>query len=138
MSFRLTSNIGQVRAQLAKRASALVQGIAASIEGDIKAQFREPKSGRIYYRGGKKGKKKTRRRHQASAPGEAPAIDYGILHARTRWQAETRFRAIVGTSADYAEILEFGGARMKARPFFGPAFERHRTIFEAGMKSLIS
>lgn len=142
MSFRLTSNIAQVRADLQRRASALVQGIAASIEADIKAQFKEPKSGRIYNRSGKRkgrrGKKSSGRRHQASAPGEAPAIDYGNLHNSTRWVSETKFRAIVGSGTDYAELLEFGGAKLKPRPFFGPAFARHRALFEAGMKSLIS
>ena len=92
---------------------------AAMAETDMKVEMGKQKRGRSYMRG--KGKKT--RRHVSSAPGEAPAIDYGHLinTIKTRRRKDS---SDVSVSADYALPLEMGTARMAARPFFGPATKR--------------
>lgn len=124
MSFRLESKIPQLTAALKTRASELVRRTAFEIEADIKTSMAEPKSGRVY--GG----------HQASAPGEAPAIEAGHLVNSIQTNAEG-LSATVGTNAEQAPVLEFGGARILPRPFFGPAFEKAEPEFEKGLKELL-
>jgi hypothetical protein len=87
--------------------------IVGDIETVAKVSFAEPKTGRIYRRG-------ATAKHQASAPGRAPAIDYGILAAS--WTVQRRRgQRTFGFAAEYAAHLEFGTTRMAARPYFLPA-----------------
>jgi len=72
------------------------------------------RTGRVYVRG--KG-----RFHVASAPGEPPATDTGVMANTVRVDLvkATRSDAIadVGPTAEQAPILEFGGGSMLPRPF---------------------
>lgn len=85
----------------------------------IESMKREKKTGK-YYKRGKRGK------HQASAPGEAPAVDSGELIARIIFDTK-KLEVEVGVEAGapYAEFLEFGTSKMKARPFLAPAILKH-------------
>jgi HK97 gp10 family phage protein len=83
------------------------------IERETKALLTGNRSGRTYtFRGVT---------HQASAPGEPPAVDTGNLKNSLRVLEVTDERASFGTSADYAAYLEFGTRYMEARPFLRPA-----------------
>lgn len=62
--------------------------------------------------------------HQASAPGEAPAIDTGYLANSMTAELLNSETAIVYTNAEYAEELEFGGSKLAPRPFLQPAVSR--------------
>ncbi len=108
-----------------------VQRAALAGEAITKANLSRPGSGRIY------GK------HQASAPGEPPAVDTGRLRNAT--QADTQVRRdgddIVGrvvANVDYAHALEVGTERMASRPFLGLLATDHaddlRDAFVAGAK----
>lgn len=67
-----------------------------------------PKTGRIYtFRG---------RRHQASAPGEAPANRSGRLMKSYNYNVHGPFQMEVGQSAPYAGFLEDGTGRIRPRP----------------------
>lgn len=116
---------------------------------DMLAQFAEPKSGRVY--GGQQQvtftatTRKTstlpsgaqvqsaygRRvsftantpEHQASAPGEAPAIDTSNLANSITVEATGPTEVTIHVGADYAADLEFGTVHMAARPFVLPAVE---------------
>jgi HK97 gp10 family phage protein len=129
MSFRLESNVGQISVELRRRAAALVTATAFRIEANAKGSMSGPKSGRIYPRKGRK--------HQASAPGEAPAIDTGALVNSIEVIKNSELSATVGSNMEYAAILEFGGVRMAPRPWLGPAFESVRDQFQAGMRELL-
>jgi phage gpG-like protein len=129
MTFVLKSNVGQINADLRRRAKALVMSTAFQIEANAKVSMSGPKSGRVYKRRG--------REHQASAPGEAPAIDTGALVNSIQVEASGDLSAVVGTNMEYAAILEFGGVRMAPRPWLGPAFESVRDRFQAGMRELL-
>lgn len=66
------------------------------------------KTGRVYtFRG---------RRHQASAPHEAPANRTGRLMESSSYQVHGAFQAEVGEEAEYAQFLENGTKRMAPRP----------------------
>ncbi|MBI5964935.1 MAG: hypothetical protein HY863_15760 [Chloroflexi bacterium] len=100
---------------------ALADGLFAGafvMEGFVKVTIQQSgKSGRTYQRGGGKA-------HQASAPGEAPAIDYGHL-INSIASARDGKGAIVYSNAEHAPKLEFGTARMAARPFMRKAADEH-------------
>lgn len=79
------------------------------------------KSGRIYRRGSIT--------HQASAPGQSPATDTGVLIRSAKTEVDTAAKEINGVvsfGALYARMLEFGTRRMAARPFFGQAIDSVR------------
>lgn len=84
------------------------------IESRSKALMAGAKSGEMYAR-------PNGRMHQASAPGEAPAIDTGNLVNSIQTQMIGASSGIVFTNAEYAPVLELGGVKMEPRPFFTPA-----------------
>lgn len=75
----------------------------------------------------------TRPAHQASAPGEPPAVDTGRLRATIGTHAhvdEHGIRVDIGSGADpaipgvkYAKYLENGTRKMAARPFLRPSLD---------------
>ena len=78
-----------------------------------------PKTGRVYTRRGK--------RHQASAPGEAPATDTGSLVGSLAIEPDPDgLGTKVVARSIYAAWLEFGTRRVAARPFFARSFELHK------------
>jgi len=82
-----------------------------------------PKTGR-HYRRGKSGKS-----HIASSSGNAPAIDYGELVRSIAFDVRpTQMEVEVGSvgGAPYSIFLEEGTKKMEARPFLGPAVDKHR------------
>ena len=102
---------------------------ARAIGADAMAAMGEPKTGRIYDVGGVA-------EHQASAPGEAPAIDTGLLaaiHTEPDGAAWVTY-----TTAEYGAALEYGsvGQNILPRPFFIPATERERPKFLGALQDL--
>lgn len=144
----------RLRPALAK----VVAEVAFEIERDVKERMRAPKSGRTYRRGvlGQRVSAVTRglglrerttrgparqaiagyRFHRASAPGEAPAVDQGLLISSINTRVNG-LRATIGSSVGYAAALEFGGRRVAARPAFKPALERARPNFERKVSQAI-
>lgn len=88
----------------------------------------ESKHGKIYQRRG--------RMHQASAPGEAPAVDTGNLMTSVQSQMEGKSAAIVWVGAEYGKDLEFGTTRIGARPFLRPALEKAKRGFVEAFRRL--
>ncbi len=120
MSFSLKSNINQVLASQRRKLEKVVSDTTHNIQGRIRDDMAEEKHGRKYGS------------HVASAPGESPAIDTGFLANSIQVEAEG-LTAIVGTNAEYAEVLEFGGVHMEPRPFMEPAFEAEAPVFEKAL-----
>ena len=90
-----------------------------------------PKTGRSYVRGTVT--------HRASAPGEAPATDTGILAGSIGWNVDaSTLTAEVFAGAAYAVHLELGTARMEPRPFMVPALEATKdkglAVFNAALR----
>lgn len=107
--------------------------------------FQSGKSGRIYRRGGRTLHAPISQGltgfHHASAPGEYPAIDEGNLVASFEPRTETPFRArlsIGGPRAPYAVILEYGGVRLEARPYWSVTLEAVRPEWERQTRAILT
>lgn len=130
--------------ELRRALETLVAKTAFDYEREVKEQMRAPKHGRTYRRGritkaaskklptglrGFQTAKGNRRAvvgyklHRASAPGEAPAVDQGILINSIRTKVEGT-RAVLRVGARYAYLLE-----LKERAVFEPTLERMRPGF---------
>ena len=94
-------------------ATNIAERAAASMEGS--------KSGRLYGR------------HRASAPGEAPAIDMGILHGSMFVRQVGPTAYLVGTNVEYAPHLEMGTVNIAMRPFLLPAVEDERAPYQRAL-----
>lgn len=119
----------QISAQMRARAGEVVQETTQDIDADIKERMQGPKSGALYPRPGKW--------HQASAPGEAPAVDYGFLANSMQMEFPRQLLGVVYTNQDYAAPLEYGTGRVAARPFMTPAAVDAWPVFLAAMRQVI-
>jgi HK97 gp10 family phage protein len=114
-----TDRILETGARMVALVDALILREGYAIERDMKEQMQGQKSGRVY------GK------HQASAPGEAPARDSGNLAGSIRTLPMGPHTVTVSIGAEYAAYLEFGTVRMEPRPYVKPAVERSRVRLRA-------
>lgn len=115
----------RIAAALPREAARVVQETVLDIEGRIKTEMAAAKSGRMY--GG----------HQASAPGEAPAVDTGALIGSIQTEVQGT-EGVVFTNMGYAVFLEYGTRHMAPRPFMTPAAEAARSEFMRKMRDLES
>lgn len=123
---KLTSKIPFLLETMKPKANSIVRETAHLILNRANDDMASPKSGRVYGA------------HQASAPGEAPAMDTGHLANSAVVEMTGETAAMLGYNADYAPHLEFGTAKMQARPFLGPAVEAERDGFIAKLKGLFN
>lgn len=124
ITIRVTANkFAELARQLPGAVNAICETSARAIAVDAMASMGEPKTGRIYTT--PEGKE-----HQASAPGESPAIDTGLL-ATIQTEADGPNAWATYTTAEYAAALEYGAPTqgILPRPFFTPAAERERPRF---------
>jgi HK97 gp10 family phage protein len=105
----------QIKGNDSKETRRFIGEIISAIEAKMKLSQTEPKSGRVYRRGG--------RTHTASAPGEAPAVDTGFLINSIQSRIISDTEGEIAINTEYGEFLEFGTSRMAARPFVEPAIE---------------
>lgn len=110
----------------------IVMETAQAVAAEAQASMRLPKTG-VFYRVSRTGAK-----HQASAPGEAPAIDTEALVDSIGVRRVNKTHAIVYTNQEYAAALEFGrrDGKMAARPFLRPAIRKVRPMWLARLKAL--
>jgi len=100
---------------------------AFAVDFDIKQRIqRGPKTGRVYKRGRGRNLSAT---HQASAPGESPATDTGVLVNSIAFKQVSKLTAEVESRLAYATYLEFGTRSIAARPAWLPAIEKMRPEF---------
>lgn len=99
-----------------------LRGLAQPIEDDIKQSIRtSSRRGRWVKR------YHPERTVQASAPGEVPANDRGMLANSVSVDVDqTQFNMTMSASAPYARELEYGTRHMLPRPFLRPALARWR------------
>jgi HK97 gp10 family phage protein len=95
--------------------------------------LRRPKGGRTYVRRTSGG---SRRRHVASAPGETHANMTGTLRRSLSFsvnpsQLEFGYGVRRNDAPDYAEFVEFGTSRMRARPSLQNGIRSQRRNFQA-------
>lgn len=119
------NNFAKIAAELEAGASRAVRLAAFHINERLQAKFREPKSGRWYGS------------HRASAPGQAPAIDFGTLASSYRVIEVDKFKAVVASSSEEAPLQEYGTRNMEPRPHLYPAAEEERPDFEKAIATLL-
>lgn len=108
------------RARLDRAASELVRKTALSIEADIKRDMASEKHGRTYGD------------HVASARGEAPAVDTGVLINSVQVALDGAYAAEVGSPQETAPILE----TTLERPAFKRAGEKAKNVFRRNAERL--
>jgi phage gpG-like protein len=115
--------------ELARRLPQATQAVclktAMDAEDFVKAGMAEGKSGHWYGE------------HQASAPGEMPAIDQDALSSSITTEADGN-GAVVYSDQEHAVHMEYGApaANIEPRPFFGPAADHVRPAFIQAMRGL--
>jgi HK97 gp10 family phage protein len=98
-----------------KEIGRIIREDAFQVEAEMKVSMTQAKHGRRYRRG--------TRTHQASAPGEAPAVDTGFLINSIQTTIKSEIQVETQIGAEYSEALEYGTSKMAARPFVEPAIE---------------
>lgn len=81
-----------------------------------------------------------RRTHTASADGEPPATDTGLLVNNIVVIMDIAAKGLtanVESRADYSAFLEFGTSKMGARPFLQPALEENRAKIKRLEKQMV-
>lgn len=73
--------------------------------------------------------------HTSSAPGQSPANWTGKLLKSIKVQ-KSKGMAFVYVTAKYAEFLEFGTSKMRARPFIIPAFIKTKKMIQDKLKRI--
>lgn len=117
-------------ARLEKKAAQRVAALALELHAEIRENLSQKGSGRTYGS------------HQASAPGEPPAPDLGVLRNSVQAVMVHPLLWTVGVAGEIvhpesgskmkviAPALEFGSRRLAPRPFIRPALDalkaRHR------------
>lgn len=89
---------------------------ANEVRNEIIDQLSHPGTGRVYGN------------HQASAPGQSPAVDTGRLRQSIDIDDSkiSSLKIRVGTNVQYAPALEYGSRTIAPRPFLRTAAERWR------------
>jgi len=104
----------------------VLETTAYRVEHTVKTGMAGPQSGRMYGA------------HQASAPGEYPAVDTGALMGSITTSPTGKLKYSVWTGIEYAIFLEYGTINMLARPFFGQAAADVMPHFEQALRDLES
>jgi len=120
----------------------------AYLEGALKERLSQAGTGRTY-KTGRKGMRYAT--HQASAPGEPPAVDTGRLRASITHNvtgrpgrnlpdpggSKTSVKGYAGTNLESGPHLEFGTSRMKARPWLYPTIVEEATAVAKLIQNVI-
>lgn len=116
---------------IALKVGEVVMETAANVEAGVKLRVAQgPATGRVYTRGAVS--------HTASAPGEAPASDTGVLLGSIYHENTGPLSAVVGSRIAYASYLEFGTRKIAPRPAWVPEVERTRPEFVSDIRAALS
>jgi len=114
-------NLLRLSIDMRKQIAGQIEDTANEVRNNaIKSMAREEKTGTLHTnRGANLGD------HQASAAGEAPAVDTGNLIGSINIKVQgVRLRAFVFTPVEYGLYLEFGTAAIAPRPWLRPALAK--------------
>lgn len=130
----------ELLAELRPRAEAAVRRAVLTLHGQVVRTLSGKRTGRVYR------VTKTGRLHQASAPGEAPAVLFGrlrqsIAFTEPTWPEPNTVTASVGTNVAYARRLEFGGldsrgVKIEPRPYWAPATLAAEPVMDRHLNAL--
>jgi hypothetical protein len=133
-----TDDTLKLKASMRSATHAVVAKTVFDIEAGIKNRLAQPGGGKIYGATGptRPGKRGSRKRHQASAPGQPPATDTGTLANSTQGKMLTETEGEVRVTAEYGRLLEDGTVFIEPRPFFAPSVEEVRPGYNDAMKTI--
>lgn len=120
--------------ELEREAGVVVHKTIARIHQICDVEFSQPKTG-VQYRVG--GTADNPIMHQASAPGEPPAMDTGALANSGYHMMTGKTEGEIGFTAEYAIPLEMGTVNMRPRPFLVPAVEQAWPEFVQAMGAVL-
>ncbi len=108
----------------------IIRLTAFDVEGNAKKEIQQGvKTGRVYQ------KYRPRRKHRASAKGQAPATDTGrLVNSITSEVIKGGREAIVEAKTKYARILE----ELKDRPFLDPALKKALGKLERRLEIMVA
>lgn len=94
-----------------------LEDIGITLHGIVVQKLSQPGSGEMYMssRGGAQ--------HQASAPGEPPAVDTGVYRGSWQWEMVDDNAIDIFTSDDRGPALEYGTSSIEPRPHLRPSVE---------------
>jgi len=121
-----TKGLERLIQQSPRQVDAWLRGVATQMVGDIKLSFDTGPGGRTYTR--------KRKVHVASSPNNPPNVDTGTLRASIKMAPSGHLAYKISDGVDYGRDLEYGKARMAARPFMGPVFDAWGKKIEADAK----
>lgn len=124
---RMHNHIPAINAEKDANTVQAVRLTTMGINSRARLMMAEPKTGRVYGN------------HQASAPGEAPAIDTGLLTNSLQEAYENDgMTGYAYTNTAYAPDLEYGhpDGTVAPRPFMQPAAREERPLFVRRMKGI--
>lgn len=130
----LFNDLEALAAEIDFRTELVIRKVAADILASAQTRMRGSKSGRVYMR----GKKPNQKSHQASAPGEAPAVDGGDLVGSGKAQMVSQTVGEVTFSAEEAELTEFGTRKMAPRPFLVPSLQEAEPALMQALGKIVS
>ena len=129
VEIRITNNrIPELKRRFPQEVQEIVDKTAFDLKKLALDSMQGSKTGRVYTRGGKS--------HQASAPGEGPAVDTGNLFNSIEVEKERSCVDVVAVYAEYGALLEFGTQRIASRPFITPAVKKVKGKFLQALKQL--
>ena len=120
-----SANLAALAAVTANGSAEALEKIAIKAVNEIKSMLSRPGTGAVYQHGNVT--------HQASAPGEPPAVDTGTYRNSWAWVSAGKgssFYVDIGTPQVTGPILEFGSSRMAPRPHLRPAMEQVRATMQ--------
>jgi HK97 gp10 family phage protein len=140
----------RVQAEVRKELEKALYASALRIEKEAKKSILSGnKSGRVYTTRFLTNKKtggifptESRPPHKASAKGEAPASDTGrLVNSITTYVKKTgaleAFVVAGRGTVKYARMLEYGTAKMGARPFMIPAYEKSKAWIQERLNKAV-
>jgi hypothetical protein len=134
IGLKVTIKAGNIAAEIARDIDKLEEELAYRIVDESRTLIDSSRpSGKLYRKGrfrarqsrglGFRARGPGTRIHRASAPGQPPAEDTGKLYREITVRRLKSGSYRVRFGARYAGFLEFGTARMAARPFVLPAID---------------
>lgn len=115
MSYKVELNQAAFAGEVKDGVHPVISGFIFDLRNRMIVSFQAPKTGRTYKRG--------KRTHRASAPGEAPAVDFGHLQNSLQPDFPTPLKGVLTIGAEHGLYLEEGTRHIAPRPFVVPAIK---------------
>lgn len=128
------NDLGRIESSWKLSISQAQSDAANNIVDHMRASFRLSKTGHLYWKPDGSGGSVL---HQASAPGEPPAIWFGHLDESFKVKKLNQY-AVGITSTDWkAVMLDQGGGNIAARPYVQPAINKEAAKYKQALMRIL-